>query len=277
MIGSREFRQPFHQLIFDFAFAVAALMLFGNASARAEVLFQHNGNANPLTEGWTPIGPLAPGSGGITTGPVTNDLGLGINAWSTDDNSTQDGSYVQYTATVAPTQLNNANTNGWRLTTTLRIVDIPDTADFSIYAQYINGTRAYSMVFGSEADGDPIITLVSDNDITPAPGAQFTFDGAGSGYHSYELVFDPLSAAASLYVDGIERLSNYTGYDDVGTIVGWGAGGSASLGQGNFAFVQFEVSAVPEPGSIVLSIMTACALAMHWRRTSRGRRAPLPT
>ena len=58
-------------------------------------------------------------------------------------------------------------------------------------------------------DGDPIVELVTDNS---QGGISFVLEGSGGGYHSYELIYDPLAASADLFVDGIEQISDYTGY-----------------------------------------------------------------
>ena len=56
----------------------AAVCAGGIATAEGQVVFRHAGNADPVTEGWVQSGPEDPI--GMAAGPVTNDLGLGIDA-----------------------------------------------------------------------------------------------------------------------------------------------------------------------------------------------------
>jgi hypothetical protein len=86
------------------------------------------------------------------------------------------------------------------------------------------------------------------------------------------LVYDPIAHSADLFVDGIERLSDFTGFSyTTDTSVGFGSGSSSDTGQGNFGSVQFEVNTVPEPSSAVLwglgvSFVGLCRLLRRPRR-----------
>lgn len=82
------------------------------------------------------------------------------------------------------------------------------------------------MALGAEADGDPVILLWdggTGNGGSKATGISYTLDGGGGGYHLYALVFDPVTGSVGLFIDGIERLSGYTGFPDaLFTRVAWG-------------------------------------------------------
>lgn len=222
-------------------FLLAAILGCGHASnVSAQLLFQHNGAANPETEGWSRLGPDVD-EADVTYGPVLNDPGYGANAWFVRDQSSEGGSYVQYEAALNSTQAADANTIGWRFRTTLRVVNSPDPPDFGLYFQLCTGATGYSAVFGSQADGDPIVQFVTDVSVHPPVGPTFALEGGGPGYHTYECVYSPASGSASLYVDGIERLANYGGHPGSGTLVSWGAGGSLAQGWGNFRLAQFEI------------------------------------
>jgi hypothetical protein len=93
----------------------------------------------------------------------------------------------------------------------------------------------------------------------------FALEGAGDGYHLYQLRYDPVSASADLFVDGVERLSNYFGVPGINVPrVGWGAGGGPGTGQGNFAAVRFAV--VPEPGTAAITCVLLAVGALVRRK-----------
>ena len=122
--------------------------------------------------------------------------------------------------------------HGWTLSTRLRVVDTPDAVDFSVSANFNVDTINYGFAFGSEADGDPIVLLTTGFDGLNAVGPTFTLEGSGGGYHQYDLVFDPVSGTADLFVDGIERISEYGGYTFVNGLerISFGAQQSNSTG-----------------------------------------------
>lgn len=57
----------------------------------AEII-AHTDSADPTTEGWT----SAAGAGGVSVSAVMDDQGSGIDAWSVNDFSTADGSFLTY-------------------------------------------------------------------------------------------------------------------------------------------------------------------------------------
>lgn len=213
-----------------------------NADAQT-IIFQHIGSVDPVvSEGWLQIGADA------VVGP-TNDSGT--SAWFVDDNSTSNLSVLGYSRSPSAAQVASAFALGWNLTLSLRVVDIPDAMPAgSPTALYRDGSALYAMHFGTEADGDPIVHLPTALSV-PSPGPSFTLQGGGSGYHIYRLSYDPASASVNLFVDDVERLSNYTGIPNMNQPhVAWGAGTGMDTGQGNFSLVQFEI--VPEPRVILL-------------------------
>jgi hypothetical protein len=120
------------------------------------------------------------------------------------------------------------------------------------------------MTFGSQADGDPVVRLVTNAATDPNVGVVLPLEGLGSGYHDYELASDPGASIASFYADGVLRYSGYAGHSSSPSIVAWGGGQSSTTGQGNFAAVEFSV---PEPrtGMVLLLLISV------FNRRSRGR------
>jgi hypothetical protein len=224
---------------------IACTSVFALVSgARGQTIFEHLGNTDPTAEGWTQVGQSV---GDITAGPLTNDLGF--DAWFVDDNSTAAGSTLWYSQVPTDSQIAQAITFGWTLSIRLRVVDVLDGVDSSVIAEYADGTRRYTIDWGSDSDGDPIILLATDFAGGVFTGPSFTLQGTGGGYHLYELVFDAVAGTADLFVDGIERISDYAGHTinvtGAGKRVNWGGGQSSTTGHGNYNFVEFALSACP--------------------------------
>lgn len=228
-------------------------------SASAGVLFTHQGATDPTTEGWSAFV-----TGGSSVGPVINDLGLGIDAWFTDDNSTASPSAAGYQIALSTAQGNEVNTAGWSLKATLRLVDIPDPA-LGIALQYADGLGTqYTVRLGSDAAGDPIVQLFD--------GAPITLTGLGSGYHEYNLDFDAVAGEAALFVDGSLVFSGYQGISNTPVNdVYFGTAGSPLTGQANFASVSFrsKMQSVPEPTSLALLSVGACVAGLGAARRRR--------
>ncbi len=245
----------------------AILVSLGLAgSAQATVIYQHTGGTNPISQGWSASGLII----GVSVGAVLNDLGSGTDAWKVDDNSTLLGSTLMYDQTPSAgspeaAAIANASTTGWRLSTLLRIPDISDTPDASVFMIYYDGAKRYWVNFGTDADGDPIVDLMG--------GGSFTLEGVGSSaYHRYDLISNPNSGSADLFIDGIERLTGYTGDNSVNTPqIAFGSAQSHSTGQGNYAEVLFET--LPEPTALLLATLGVGLLALMIRPglSRRGR------
>ena len=225
-------------------------------SAAAAVNLSHVGATDPLTEGF-----IADGAGfSVTTGPIINDLGSGKDAWIVDDNSTVGGSVLIYRGEIydAPTMASILS-SGWRLSTEVRIVSGTAGAFYGTGISFRTGSRAFIMGFDVDSDGDPFIDLLDGN--------TYTLEGVGNtGYHTYEFVYDPISATADFYVDGVERISNYAGVADTfDARVAWGGFASNGTGQANFHSVSF--TEVPEPSSYGYVMGLAVLLCLAKRRS----------
>jgi hypothetical protein len=225
------------------------LLMVCSSPLSAAVLFEHTGSTDPTTEGWSIGGSGTPGSNGVYTGPITNDAGSGMDAWYVNDTATFGGSNQSYYGSLTSDQVTQASTNGWTLSTTIRIPDASETAAYAPFALYRDGVRSWDVAFGSTSGGDPIVKLITGGLHPNYNGPSYTLQGVGSTYHTYDLVYDPLSSSADLFVDGVEVISDYLGivYSTIKTNIGWGSGSSIDTGQGNFNAVSFSINPAPVP------------------------------
>ena len=105
------------------------------------------------------------------------------------------------------------------------------------------------MEFLQAGDGDPIVRLRTN--ISGNVGIEFEVEGAAGTYNDYDLVFDPGSGTADLFINNVEQISDYSGAAFASaTRVVFGAGRSPGLGEGRYQSVDFSV--VPEPGTAAL-------------------------
>lgn len=240
-------------------------------SANAAPLFQHLGASDPTTEGWTAVG-----AGGVTTGPVLNDLGTGLDAWSTDDDLTVASGFNSrgYTGTPSAGDLADMASFGWTLSGRLRVVDADvvsanpvSTFGAAITMSVDDGMDLYSFQFGIDGSGNALVkaptgTFIASNGHPIGTGPQFT--ATGSGYHLYTVVFDPVAGNVDLFIDGIEVLSNHEGLASSSPTVFFGAGDSQATGHANWNEVTFSI--VPEPSTALLTASGLLALAQARRR-----------
>lgn len=246
------------------------------AVAQATTVFIHTDALNPVSEGWTQY----TGSGGATTaGPVVNDLGSGLDAWAIDDNSTGFDTGLYYYENLTGAQVTEGNTAGWRLSVRVRVVNTPDgfasvAAPGSLFsavsAMYRDGSRDWYLGMGSDASGNPLVRLPDGSQCGPTT-AGCAIGALGSGYHFYELVYDPGVLSATFLIDGVVRKSGIVGVSLATTArVLFGATTSPDAGQGNYNLVRFATSQaaiVPVPAAQLLLASALGGLAAFRRRS----------
>ena len=218
--------------------SVLLLWTLSTGPGVAQTIIEHIGNSDPVTEGWTKVGPFV---GGVVAGPITNDLGSGYDAWFVDDNSRASGSIQSYRIIPTDAQIADGNSEGWRLSGRLRVVDHNDGVDFSVNLNYDDGALLWALRFGSEADGDPIVQLYQ--------GPIITVEGGADTYHFYELVFDPVAGNIDFFIDGIERVSNFVApaRNVPLKLVQFGGSQSSTTGHGNYNLIRFEIGVSTRP------------------------------
>jgi hypothetical protein len=187
-----------------------------------------------VTEGWFLWDQIG------NVGPIVDD---GTSAWFVNDTVSlfNNPAFTIYMFGPSSAQIAKGETNGWRLSTRLKIIG-PDTqVGGSPSISYRNGPRTYELYFGATTNGDPIVKFITQSG-TPFPtGPQITLPGAGPGFHDYSLEFDVDEGAASLFIDGTLVMSGFRGWNRPSSIVVWGGVSSGDTGQGLYASVTFEV------------------------------------
>ncbi len=223
-------------------------ILMAGINANAAVIHSHSGLTNPTLEGFTLVNP-----GNVTVGPVVNDMGF--DAWGMDHSSGGTSFYQSGGLSVGDKAL--IASQGWTLSLRARVVN-DSSFIHNVFATLDTGTRRFDLTLSLNSSGDTtahlIETVVSAQN---TPGQTYSLTGSGSQYHLFQLQFDPISQTADLFIDGIERISNYDGHTDFVSNRGlfWGA---ANGSQGNFNLVTLEsgqtvsLAAVPEPSTLTL-------------------------
>ncbi len=251
-------------------FIFSSCLLLGCLSSglqAATLLFSHQGANNPTSEGWT-------FSGTVETGPVTNDLETGLDAWRVYEQGGGVAHAGTYNKTLTSTQLSDALLTGWTLDATIRYVAPDPLVALSpnnnawctfLVDEGVAGKRdLYGLFFGNDAQGNTQVRLYST-------GATYTL---APGYHDYKIVWDPLTQLASFFIDGELKVSDYGGstIDNPGTSrVYWGDNTTTIVNDGrgaHYAYVGLSVgpASVPEPGrSLLLVVALGSCLALRRR------------
>ena len=242
-----------------FISAIVVIILLVAIPGQGGIVLQHSGANNPSSEGWTVIQ-----SGiAIDTGPVFDDLGSGNNAWSIDDNDTLSGKLL-YRKELTSQQQSLANSLGWKLTASLRVVDFPtelalpySSLENSIHINYQAGSggKNVALSFGSGPEDSPECTFSVIEGIRIS-----TYE---IGYHLFEVEYVPVTSSygqLAFAVDGYPRFhSSHASHNGTGSaFLEWGANGPETTGQGNWNLVQFEI--VPEPATLLLLGLGAAML-----------------
>jgi hypothetical protein len=253
------------------ALAVVGLAIWAGTSRAGSVYALHRGANDPTTEGFTYIDDFGPAS----TGPVFNDMGY--NAWAISSAS----STTQVAYEVAFTSAQNSALAAQGFTMSL-FASVPNGTMNPINGNFyptiddvvdFGSGRRFDLAIGLNANGNPVATLVSSYfggtggaGSFYTSGPSYTLTGSGSTYHLYELVYNAATQTADLYIDGVDRISGYTGqtqfYDSGGTSFGADNGG-----QSNNNLFELQVGvAVPEPSTFVLSSVAAVVVGTTYTR-----------
>jgi hypothetical protein len=219
------------------------------ALGQGTLVIQHSGATDPITEGWN-------GLGGY---PITNDLG--VNAWSMPEPNNLADLYQYAPTSQEQAELSSA---GWTYSINARIATSnAPLGQLGYFDAVLWGSPAAIAVlfFGSTTNGDPVVRLkcgsISDT---------ITLTGAGSTYNLYQLQYDVSVDTASLWINGVDYLSNIPLTNQNIVTVAWEGGGSPAYERVNWNLVSLEIT--PEPSTVALFGLGAFIVAA---RRFRGR------
>jgi hypothetical protein len=189
----------------------------GFTTGTAAIARERIGNTNPSTAGFIAVG----GPGG---GPVSDN---GVDAWQVIGGAGGDG----YGYALLEAEKVAAYSNGWRLTAVARVLNGNGFAN----VDFGNGRRRFDINLIKTGDGNTLVRL--NNSVPPGPSPEYTVQG--TDYHTYELVFDPTTQTATLFIDGVPRLTGYAGHTNF--IGDFGPWFGATSGTVNHNLIRFEI------------------------------------
>ncbi len=210
-----------------------ALVAVPAAQAAPTLVFSHAGCADPATVGpdpsvetWTLDDLLAPGAVASACGDA------GTDAWETSDPDTTLAGprYRKDAASVADAA------NGWTLRARARVRDLGDAVDGSSLLEASIGGHRFRLLLGSDAVGNTLVRREGDAThlIAQAPAFQQT------GYHLYELSFDPGAGRADLVIDGLLLGPGWSGAATLDSRILFGADDAAGTGAARYSDLTFE-------------------------------------
>lgn len=234
---------------------LSAILVFCAASwsyGQGTLLAGHFGANNPATEGFT----LSSG-GTPSLSPVTD---LGRDAWSIGLNADVD--LAGYVRNFNPQEQLLLSSGGWVLSLSLRILEpfaAPNGGRFSIF--YV-GNQFFLLTFGAQSDGDPVVRIA---------GTSYVLDGAGDGYHNYQLRNSAITGVTSFWVDGNQFLTEIAGSSNPFNTfsLAWG-GGQRPGGSAYANWNEASLSVIPEPSSLLLLSLGGLGLVAV-RARARGK------
>lgn len=230
--------------------------------ANASIIAEHSGSTNPSTEGFVVPSGYNSGNGA----PVTNDLGLGINAWNINGSWCCSGEIYE----LSSAQETALTDNNWLLTVNMRDLATASSGNYGpnsyggVVTVGVGGLR-FSVDIHSDGKGDQVLA--------PDPFAgspTYTIVGLGTNYALFQVAYDAATKTADYYVNGTEVLTGVTGYTNY--YESWfGFGGEDS----NFNLVElqsdtsFPTSAAPEPSTLFLLVTGTLAAAARYKLVRR--------
>ncbi|MBN1554327.1 MAG: PEP-CTERM sorting domain-containing protein [Phycisphaerae bacterium] len=206
---------------------------------------------------------MNPSSTSVTYGPLSPDGSYGVDAWMVHDNVTgyATGAEFRYMYNPSSQDLADMASMGSKLTLSMRVVGDGSPVTPCIFFRFKSTTRNWQLTFGSEADGDPILSVYG--------GSVYTLDGYGNGYHTYILDDSDADGDYDLSVDGNPLASDLVGvapYPTGSTYTPdftFGSGDKNSTGCANYSLVRLET--VPEPATMGLLIAGGLGFVLRRR------------
>ncbi len=244
--------EKFHKSLYFTQISLHFLVFFSVAFwtnlASAAFLIEYQAPTDPTTQGfstWLAI-PPAP----QVLSPIANDMGYPSWSISGLDLSSQ---FFYLSGALDAAQKADINSQGFTLTLRGRVLQGNAPAYDAGYNTIIGGAELntesirYAFWLGINTSGNVVVVLPTYHDALGPGGSERAFGPSytlnDANYHTYDLVLNPSTKLASLFVDGVERISGYTGHSyapqDLGLLFGALSGGGM-----NFNLVRLTSPAV---------------------------------
>ncbi len=233
--------------------AITASLYPGRAFG--QIIIQHSGAVDPVTEGFT-----LSSAGNVQLGPVFEDLGF--NSWVIHSRDHNEGASYHYFLTAGEQQA--AMAFGISLSANMRFVEVSDYTRMSM--EFQTGTRRFRLIVTATDNG----TLLVSGDGIPA----FSLETNALDYHHYSIAYEAASNTAALWIDGIEWATDIQGAQitfPAATITFGASGESITYSHWN----DVTLAIIPEPTTLPLLLGLGALLfvgVLRWR-TRQGRSA----
>ncbi len=186
---------------------------------------------------WTAGVPTAD-TGNFQSAALSPDGATGFNAWRMLDNSTAASQFITWNKALAAQQHADAASSGWRMSARLRVADPVASnggANSVVLLYGNNAAKRWILFFDLNASGDIVTTM--------AGGPTVTLTGVpASAQNLHELVYNPATATAEYFVNGVSKAAGYAGTTGTYNGVQWGTGSTGGRGDGYWNSVTFSVN-----------------------------------
>ena len=220
---------------------ISIILLTSFWVSEAASLIEYQAPADPTTAGFRAI--VAVGPAPQVNEPIANDLGFP--AWSISGLGLS-SQFAYSFGTLSAEQKADLASEGFTLTLRGRVLQGNAPAYDAGFNTVIGGaivdtgSKRYDLFLGINSSGNTVAVLITEFDAFGPGGSirgfgpSYTLNDAG--YHTYELIFNPQTQSASLFIDGAEGISGYTGHTQF--LIGEPRFGAISGGGMNFNLVR---------------------------------------
>lgn len=144
--------------------------------------------------------------------------------------------------------------------------------------------RRYTLTFGLDANKVPTVYGLTDANYFTNPTAtpyKYKVDGGADKYNLYEMVYDPANATVDVFINGVERISNYpgnnvasgnTGLAAGSAVVFFGSGSSAGVAKTNYGEIKLTIknNACTNVPPVVSQVGACCPDGKQWNSTQNA-------
>lgn len=157
-------------------------------------------------------------------GTAQNDGGKSV--WQVNDAGTNNNDNAVIYRKLTTTEFADFSARGGKYSIELKNISAgsPTGSAAGLLASYIElarganttkGARRFTFVFGVDADKTPTIIGLNNNGTTYVAPTNSTYkyrvEGGANQYNTYEMLYDAVTDTVDLFVNGVERISNFPG------------------------------------------------------------------